>query len=546
MTDAQAITEKRQQIFDENNPLKKESPTDEDEDDEDELYDESGDEEAVGWSDGSEDSSVAESPRKQPEPIKETVQEPEQTVPTPSETIEISEGNADSTSTPEPDSATVSAEVSQESTPEVLSPQNSDGAPTLNNTDTDEEPTEESRSRSASEERGNPTEEDSYRETDLFQQLEELKAIRSRKSLGSISPREQSSKPTTRSPLAQATKAETEPPAPEKQPATRKESAPPRITAEKALVQLVLEDEAKHPTESPEPTSRMKRADCRTNLGVESIALRDGGRPRAGTRSVEVLVPLRTLDDPKPRAKSPAKQQARHSLQSHAVADDNDYSASPNRKRDLESELAIDGAPVLPGADYFYNQADLDMLKEMEERSAMKAAFVQAGAQDIKKTNSDIKKKLRVASEMLGRFKAEEQSVSAADLAERKAQLDAIKKQKEKNHTENLLSESTDLPANIRMRNLTINEFVKSERDFCLDMQILIDVFCEPLQNNGVITAQQYSTLFSNISMIYEICCSIVSAMEAAVRNQEHPCLSSCFTQLVGLHVIVVASFLKR
>lgn len=547
MTDAQAITEKRQQIFDENNPIKKRVEPEDDDDDDDELYDESGDEEAVGWSDDSE-SSITESPRKATKPTTQPTKQPPP--PATTEATEASSpqnerGNAMPAPTepaPVTEPTTQTPQITITNEPASIAAPTADESASVDSTDI---PVVQP---AVPEERIDPSDEDGYRQTDLFHQLEALKMMRSKKS---ITHEGGSPKPAAPSPLAQAVKAETEPATSEKQPtvATRKESAPPMISAEKALLQLVKAEEIEHPSAPEEgtseevveakvrekPSNRVKRADCQTSLTLESnIAIRDGGRPRSGTRSVEVLVPLRSLDNPKPRSQSPNK--ARHSLQPQVVDDEQGITPA-NRKRDLESELAIDGAPVLPGADYFYSQADLDMMKEMEARAAMKSAFVQAGAQDlhVKKTNSDIKKKLRVASEMLGRsFKAEEQSTSAADLAERKAQLEAIKKQKEKNHTENLLSESTDLPQSIRLRNLTINEFVKSERDFRLDMQILIDVFCEPLQNSGVITAQQYSTLFSNLSMIYEICCSIVSAMEEAVRDQEHPCLSSCFTQLIN------------
>ena len=284
---------------------------------------------------------------------------------------------------------------------------------------------------------------------------------------------------------------------------------------------------------------RRTRAECRAS-DIDGVLLRP--KTHKKTRSVD----QKDLSSSKKKRKSLIYKLKipRNSLDVPAaplkideeVPLDSPHRAPISNHRHLESEMAIDGAPVTPGADYFYSPADLDLLKEMEEREAMKAAFNQRSKSD--KTNEKSKKKLRVATEILKNLNKNEDKDTPFDMAEYNAQMLAVQKQKEIFRSENLLSESTDLPQDIRLRNMTINEIVSTERDFKVDLETIMEVFHDPLLSRNILDAQQLSSIFSNIGVICEICQTTIKQLEATIHHPDGPKISGCFDEIVSLIVI--------
>mmetsp|Transcript_12930 Transcript_12930/g.16170 ORF Transcript_12930/g.16170 Transcript_12930/m.16170 type:complete len:549 (-) Transcript_12930:69-1715(-) len=174
----------------------------------------------------------------------------------------------------------------------------------------------------------------------------------------------------------------------------------------------------------------------------------------------------------------------------------------------------------------------------MEAREAMKQAYMASVTHEEKEQRkTDIKKKLKVASDLLNMLKNEDKEKDQPfDFAERNAQLLAAQKIKDKNRSANLLPEDTSLDPTIRLRNMTINEIVSTERDFKVDLETIVQVFYEPLVSTNIIDAQQCSSIFSNIAVIYDICKTTLSQLEKTIHLPEGPKISNCFSELINYH----------
>src|SRR3990167_3550159 len=84
-----------------------------------------------------------------------------------------------------------------------------------------------------------------------------------------------------------------------------------------------------------------------------------------------------------------------------------------------------------------------------------------------------------------------------------------------------------------RMRNLTVNEMVSSERDYVLDLELLIELYADPLTNKNIIPEQTHSSIFSTISNILNLNKSLLSKLEKYILSPEGPKISPFFTELV-------------
>lgn len=84
------------------------------------------------------------------------------------------------------------------------------------------------------------------------------------------------------------------------------------------------------------------------------------------------------------------------------------------------------------------------------------------------------------------------------------------------------------------VRNKIINEIVQTERDYIDDLELMITVFYKPLLGKGIITMQQQQTIFSNITVIYDISLHILEMLENSILDVDHPRLAPCFTELAS------------
>ena len=307
----------------------------------------------------------------------------------------------------------------------------------------------------------------------------------------------------------------------------------------------------KEEEEEEEEKKRLPAHAVKTNESDSDMKSLKNSRQRSGKDKLTPIPDNIVLRPPVPRKDRSAKTrsvdvfrdsqeetQKRYSLLTEKIPNEAEdiKSPKPNASRNFESELCIDGAPVTPGADYFYSDADLNLLKEMEAREAMKQAFMASVTDEKEKQKqTDIKRKLKVASDLLNMLKNEDKDKEQPfDFAERNAQILAAQKTREKNRTANLLPEDTSLDPTIRLRNMTINEIVSTERDFKVDLETIVQVFYEPLVSSTIIDAQQCTSIFSNISVIYDICNTTVAKLEKTIHLPEGPKISDCFSELVS------------
>src|SRR3990167_5454802 len=95
-----------------------------------------------------------------------------------------------------------------------------------------------------------------------------------------------------------------------------------------------------------------------------------------------------------------------------------------------------------------------------------------------------------------------------------------------------------------RMRNLTVNEMVSSERDYVLDLELLIELYADPLTNKNIIPEQTHSSIFSTISNILNLNKSLLSKLEKYILSPEGPKISPFFTELVcSFSLLLLLSF---
>ena len=157
----------------------------------------------------------------------------------------------------------------------------------------------------------------------------------------------------------------------------------------------------------------------------------------------------------------------------------------------------------------------------MEQKEAMRLALQEAQASDRKR---DTKKKLKIPEE-------------DPENEERKIQIKKLQVLKAK-RLENLLKED-DTETLIRMRNLTINELIVTERDFIYDLKVMIKLFYKPLLRRNIISEQLVSTIFSHLLAIHDLNKSLLSELEKNIHFPSGPIISPSFQKLVCSYFII-------
>mmetsp|Transcript_8188 Transcript_8188/g.34398 ORF Transcript_8188/g.34398 Transcript_8188/m.34398 type:complete len:1216 (+) Transcript_8188:36-3683(+) len=204
------------------------------------------------------------------------------------------------------------------------------------------------------------------------------------------------------------------------------------------------------------------------------------------------------------------------------------------RDRSVTQELAIEGAPVVPGADYFLTEADRALIKEMEEKEARRAAVHQSSESDDGKG-----KKNMSASQtrtMLRSFLKNLHTEGDEQAEDVRAQL----LQKQFSHQQELdarkaaiaLPEDEDLPFKERMRNKTINEVMLSEVDYVDDLHFIIGHFHDPMLERGLVTEQQRVAIFSNIDLIFDMHTNLLDKLGKWAQHPDGPQVADCFGEL--------------
>lgn len=124
----------------------------------------------------------------------------------------------------------------------------------------------------------------------------------------------------------------------------------------------------------------------------------------------------------------------------------------------------------------------------------MRLALQEAQASNSKR---DTKKKIKIEED--------------PENEERKIQIKKLQALKAK-RSDNLLKED-DTDTLIRMRNLTINELIVTERDFIYDLKVMIKLFYKPLLRKNIISEQLLSTIFSHLLAIHDLNKSLLAEL---------------------------------
>ncbi|ELR18659.1 RhoGEF domain containing protein [Acanthamoeba castellanii str. Neff] len=89
-----------------------------------------------------------------------------------------------------------------------------------------------------------------------------------------------------------------------------------------------------------------------------------------------------------------------------------------------------------------------------------------------------------------------------------------------------------DVPEKQRQRNRVINEIVNTERDYVQDLKIMLTLFRMPLDEEGILTKEELSTIFSNLSMLLHVNSELYDDISKRVKETNGEELGQCFVLL--------------
>jgi hypothetical protein len=138
-----------------------------------------------------------------------------------------------------------------------------------------------------------------------------------------------------------------------------------------------------------------------------------------------------------------------------------------------------------------------------ELREAMKAEQKKQNKkskrQDKEKRRSLIATKELVLQELLATHRRR------AELKQQMAEQAEEERRKEEKRRERLLLPIDGVADTLKKRHMVINEIINTEKDYVYDLQVLLTVFMTPLLNEGILTPDEISAIFSNAKLLVSV-----------------------------------------
>lgn len=184
-----------------------------------------------------------------------------------------------------------------------------------------------------------------------------------------------------------------------------------------------------------------------------------------------------------------------------------------------------------------HNEEDLTGARQPSEKSEKMSRWnsLRQLRDGILKADKDKKSRTMNASEIFKGGHDDDESSSSGGVVLKENPLVALnKKQKElqKKKENQVLSESASLPERERMRNKVVNELIKTERDYIKDLEIIIKLFIEPLEEEGILTKEELKDIFSNIRLLININRELLDDIWKQAKDTNGEFLSKCFLTL--------------
>eukprot|EP01122_Echinamoeba_exundans_P015717 TRINITY_DN7601_c0_g1_i1.p1 TRINITY_DN7601_c0_g1~~TRINITY_DN7601_c0_g1_i1.p1 ORF type:complete len:792 (+),score=182.74 TRINITY_DN7601_c0_g1_i1:88-2463(+) len=96
-------------------------------------------------------------------------------------------------------------------------------------------------------------------------------------------------------------------------------------------------------------------------------------------------------------------------------------------------------------------------------------------------------------------------------------------------------------PTEAQQRFFVANEIVESERNYLRDLQIIIELYLQPLKANGIVSAPDLRTIFSQVEVIAKISETLLKKLQAAMDAHQSQGVEIKF----GKPILELAEFMK-
>merc|ERR1712130_409796 len=86
------------------------------------------------------------------------------------------------------------------------------------------------------------------------------------------------------------------------------------------------------------------------------------------------------------------------------------------------------------------------------------------------------------------------------------------------------VEEKKELPKKLKKSNEIFDELIDTERQFLVNLRVIVEVFYRPLQESNMLNKIQLSNIFSNVESLYtQVNLPLMEQLERLVEAKDHP-----------------------